>query len=74
MKTGTNPFCKIGATVVGKPAAQVMTSSPANSLFFSGIFELVRADNASKLAEEPDVSPQETQPTPFQTILPLGLG
>ena len=27
-KTGTRPFCKMGLTVVGKPAATVMTSSP----------------------------------------------
>src|SRR3712207_8394881 len=29
--TGTAPFCRIGATVVGNPAAHVMTSSPGRS-------------------------------------------
>ena len=32
MKTGTNPFCRIGATVVGKPAAAVIISSPGFNL------------------------------------------
>ena len=52
-KTGTKPFCKIGPTVVGKPAAQVMTSSPFNSLP-SSIVEDVSVPNAIKLAEDPE--------------------
>jgi hypothetical protein len=30
-KTGVSPFCTIGLTVVGNPAATVITSSPGRS-------------------------------------------
>ena len=44
MKTGTAPFCTIGATVVGKPAAQVITSSPGRRRLSAGSFgEVERA-------------------------------
>ena len=44
----------MGATVVGNPAAAVMTSSPG--LIWRGpSFELVRAAQARRLAEEPEL-------------------
>ena len=48
-KTGTAPYCTIGATVVGKPAATVITSSPffMRRSFRSGE---ISAKNASKFA------------------------
>ncbi len=44
----------IGATVVGKAAATVMTSSPF-FIFLSPSFEDVRAMNARRFAEEPEL-------------------
>ena len=41
----------IGATVVGNPAATVITSSPSLILFFPKYSE-VKAEKASKLAAE----------------------
>jgi len=55
-KTGIKPFCIMGLTVVGKPAAAVITSSPFFNLFFSGILKEVRAVIANKLAEEPELT------------------
>ena len=52
--TGTRPFCRIGFTVVGKPVAQVITSSPAFSASLP-IMLLVRAVTASRLADEPEL-------------------
>ena len=52
-KTGIAPYCIIGFTVVGKPAATVITSSPffiALSLSFGD----VSAVKASKFAEDPE--------------------
>ena len=54
MKTGANPFWRMGATVVGKPAATVMTSSPGLSRREPSR-GLDRAANASRLAEEPEL-------------------
>ena len=54
-KTGTAPYCKIGATVVGNPAATVMTSSPLQMRFSPNKGE-VKVWNASKLAEEPELT------------------
>ena len=51
--TGTAPNCRIGLTVVGKPAATPMTSSP-------GLIArvprrgLVRVENATRLADDPE--------------------
>ena len=50
--TGTAPYWTMGATVVGKPAATVMTSSPRRMRRSPRRGE-VKAENASKLAEEP---------------------
>src|SRR6202140_1070629 len=62
-KTGTRRFWKIGFTVVGKPAATVMTSSPGVSRR-SPSFEEVRALRATRLAEEPELtSDAERTPT-----------
>ena len=47
------PFCIIGATVVGKPAATVMTSSPFFNLA-SPNFHEVNVVNASKFAADPE--------------------
>ena len=53
MNTGIKPFCIIGAIVVGKPAATVITSSPFLSLF-SFNFGDVRAVRAIRFADEPE--------------------
>jgi len=55
MNTGTQPFCKIGATVVGKPAALVMTSSSGRN-WRSPSLELVSAERATRFAEEPELT------------------
>lgn len=51
--TGTAPNCTIGFTVVGKPAATPMTSSPC-LIARSPSFGLVSAENATRLADEPE--------------------
>jgi hypothetical protein len=56
MNTGTAPTCTIGATVVGKPAATVITSSPGLSLRASGSLAEVRAEIATRLALEPELT------------------
>ena len=53
-KTGTSPFCTIGLTVVGKPAATVITSSPGRSRR-SPSFGEVSAETASRFADEPEL-------------------
>ncbi|OGF24123.1 MAG: hypothetical protein A2V63_01910 [Candidatus Eisenbacteria bacterium RBG_19FT_COMBO_70_11] len=50
--TGTHWFCRIGAMVVGKPAATPMTSSPGLSRCSRNSGE-VSAVSASRLALEP---------------------
>ncbi len=52
--TGIKPFWIAGLTVVGKPAATVITSSPGLRAR-SPNFGEVSAVSASKFAEEPDV-------------------
>ena len=52
-KTGTAPNCIIGLTVVGKPAATPITSSPFLIAFSPSFFE-VNVLKATKLAEEPE--------------------
>ena len=52
--TGTRPFWKIGLTVVGKPAATVMTSSPGRSARSPSTGD-VSALSASRLADEPEL-------------------
>ena len=54
MNTGTAPTCTIGATVVGNPAATVITSSPGLRRRESGSLAEVRAEIATRLAEEPE--------------------
>ena len=54
MNTAVNPFCSMGATVVGKPAATVITSSPGRSLLSLGSLGLVKADIATRLALDPE--------------------
>ena len=54
MKTGTSPFCSSGFTVVGNPAAQVITSSPGRMARSRRRGEH-SAETASKLAEEPEL-------------------
>ncbi len=51
---GTSPFCTIGLTVVGKPAATVITSSPGCSRR-SPSFGEVSAETASRFADEPEL-------------------
>ena len=52
-KTGIAPYCKIGFTVVGKEAATVITSSPGFIASSPSSFA-VKAEKATKLAEEPE--------------------
>ena len=52
-KIGVQPFCTMGATVVGNPAATVTTSLPG-AIRRSCSFQEVRAVNASRLAADPD--------------------
>ena len=54
-KTGTRLFWMIGLTVVGKPAATVMTSSPGFSRR-SPSFGEVRHDRATRLADDPELT------------------
>jgi hypothetical protein len=54
MNTGTAPTCTIGATVVGKPAATVITSSPGLMRLASGSLGEVSAEMAIRLALEPE--------------------
>ncbi len=54
MNTGTAPTWTIGATVVGKPAATVITSSPGLIRRCSGSFAEVSAEMAIRLALEPE--------------------
>ena len=53
-KTGTSPLSTIGLTVVGKPAATVITSSPGCRRR-SPSFGEVRAETASRFADEPEL-------------------
>ena len=50
--TGTAPYCKIGATVVGKAQATVITSSP-RLICRSPNSGAVKTENAMRLAEDP---------------------
>ena len=59
IKTGTAPFWTMGATVVGNPAAQVITSSPGCILRLLGILWLVKAEKAKRLADEPELTATE---------------
>ena len=54
-KTGTRPFWTIGLTVVGKPAATVITSSPGRSAPVAQLVGDVSAASASRFALEPRV-------------------
>ena len=51
--TGTRPAIRIGFTVVGKPVAAVITSSPGRSRRSFSLGE-VRVESATRLAEEPE--------------------
>ena len=51
--TGTHPFCTIGATVVGNPAATVITSSPG-LIRSSPSFHEVSVEKANKFAADPE--------------------
>ena len=53
--TGTSPFWTIGLTVVGKPAATVITSSPGRSRRSPSLGE-VSAVSASRFAEDPELT------------------
>src|ERR1035441_7845010 len=53
MKTGTARFWMMGLTVVGKPAASVITSSPAFSWRSPNVGE-VSTETASRFAEDPE--------------------
>ena len=53
--TGTAPNCRMGLTVVGKPAATPMTSSPGLMARSPRRGE-VRAENATRLADEPELT------------------
>ena len=52
-KTGTAPYCSMGATVVGNPQATVITSSP-RLICLSPSSGAVNTLNAIKFAEEPE--------------------
>ncbi len=54
-KTGVMPQVIEGLTVVGKPAAAVITSSPGVRRRSPSIGE-VRAEKATRLAEEPELT------------------
>ena len=54
-KTGTSPCWRIGLTVVGKPAATVITSSPAGAAGRPSRW-LVSAAKATRLALEPELT------------------
>ena len=54
MKTGTSPFCSSGFTVVGNPAAQVITSSPGRIARSRRRGEH-SAETASRFAEDPEL-------------------
>ena len=54
-KTGIAPFWNIGFTVVGNPAATVITSSPALMAFSLCKWE-VNEEKANKLAEDPELT------------------
>ena len=53
--TGIAPNCIIGLTVVGKLAATVIISSPF-LIALSFNFEEVSVENATKFAEEPELT------------------
>ena len=52
-KTGTAPNCRIGFTVVGKPAATLITSSPCLMARSPNLDE-VSAEKAKRFADEPE--------------------
>ena len=72
MKTGTAPFWMMGATVVGKPAAQVMTSSPGRMRRAGGSLCEVRALSATRFAEEPELT-SSTCRTPRKSARPFSI-
>ena len=53
--TGTAPNCRIGLTVVGKPAATPITSSPG-LMARSPSLGLVSVEKATRLADEPELT------------------
>jgi hypothetical protein len=53
--TGTAPNCRMGLTVVGKPAATPMTSSPRLMARSPSLGE-VRVLKATRLADEPELT------------------
>ena len=57
-KTGTAPYWMIGATVVGKPAATVMTSSPRPTARAPRSGD-VSAIKASRFADEPEFTSEQ---------------
>ncbi len=63
-KTGTIPSWMTGATVVGKPAATVITSSPARSRRSPSRW-LVSVATASRFADEPELTSRAVD-TPYQ--------
>ncbi len=54
-KTGTAPNCRIGFTVVGKPAATPMTSSPGLTARSPRRSE-VSVENATRFADDPELT------------------
>jgi len=59
MNTGTAPTYTIGVTVVGKPAATVITSSPGLIRRACGSLAEVSAEIATRLALEPEFTSSE---------------
>ena len=55
-KTGTSPFWMIGLTVVGKPAATVITSSPGLQPPVARAWARSGTESASRLADEPELT------------------
>src|SRR5271157_3272569 len=58
MKTGTHWFWMMGLTVVGNPAARVITSSPGLSLRSPSLGE-VKAEKATRLADDPEFTNEQ---------------
>ena len=67
--TGTTPCWMAGATVVGKPAATVMTSSPGRMRRSPSRGE-VSVEKATRLADEPELTSRHSE-TPTNSARPF---
>ena len=71
--TGTQPFWTIGLTVVGKPAATVITSSPGHTRR-SPSDSSISTVNATRFALEPEFTSNEVPDTHYLGELEFKLG